>query len=129
MNQNRPTKLIPTGPRNSTPAPVPPSISNTKAVAAFENQNNKNTLEEMGNPRKRGGGGKPPPTGRKSLSPPIHDLVYISETYGKGITLKSQWAENPKSPVANFILKGKSGDINGCYSYAEGIVDGKKVHR
>ncbi|KGB79065.2 nuclear DNA helicase II [Cryptococcus deuterogattii R265] len=129
LNQNRPTKLIPTGPRNSTPAPVPPSISNTKAVAAFENQNNKNTLEEMGNPRKRGGGGKPPPTGRKSLSPPIHDLVYISETYGKGITLKSQWAENPKSPVANFILKGKSGDINGCYSYAEGIVDGKKVHR
>ncbi|ADV25563.1 DEAH RNA helicase, putative [Cryptococcus gattii WM276] len=129
LNQNQPTKLIPTGPRNSTSAPIPPSISNTKAAAASENQNNKNILEEMGNPRKRGGGGKPPPTGKKSLSPPIHDLVYISETYGKGITLKSQWAENPKSPVANFILKGKSGDINGCYSYAEGIVDGKKVHR
>ncbi|KIR52870.1 nuclear DNA helicase II [Cryptococcus gattii Ru294] len=129
LNQNQPTKLIPTGPRNSTSAPIPPSISNTKAAAASENQNNKNILEEMGNPRKRGGGGKPPPTGKKSLSPPIHDLVYISETYGKGITLKSQWAENPKSPVANFILKGKSGDINGCYSHAEGIVDGKKVHR
>nr|KIR45840.1 nuclear DNA helicase II [Cryptococcus bacillisporus CA1280] len=129
LNQNQPAKLIPTGPRNSTSAPIPPSISNTKAAAASENQNNKNTLEEMGNPRKRGGGGKPPPTGKKSLSPPVHDLVYISETYGKGITLKSQWAENPKSPVANFILKGKSGDINGCYSYAEGIVDGKKVHR
>nr|KIR84802.1 nuclear DNA helicase II [Cryptococcus tetragattii IND107] len=129
LNQGRPTKLIPTGPRNSISAPVPPSISNTKAVAASENQNYKYTLEEMGNPRKRGGGSKPPPTGKKSLSPPIHDLVYISETYGKGITLKSQWAENPKSPVANFILKGKSGDINGCYSYTEGIVDGKKVHR
>lgn len=83
----------------------------------------------MGNPKKRGGGGNPPPTGKKALTPPMHDLVYISETYGNGITLKSQWAENPKSPVANFILKGKSGDISGTYSYTEGIVDGKKVHR
>ena len=53
------------------------------------------------------------------------DRAKIMEMYGKGVKVKEQWVENPKSPLANHV--GNSMPIK--YEAQTGLVSGKKVFR
>lgn len=84
------------------------------------------------------GGGKAPargPTGgytgpsakqnNSTIQPPLYDQNFIVASYSKGVPIKPQWAENPKSPLANFI--GNSMPIK--YVATHGTLNGKKMTR
>jgi small subunit ribosomal protein S24e len=82
----------------------------------------------------RGGRGRAPGPGKAgqgvrngqaALEPPMMDRARIIETYGKNVAIKPEWAENPKSPLANHI--GNKMAIN--YQAQSGIINGKKVVR
>ncbi|KAK8866102.1 hypothetical protein IAR55_001253 [Kwoniella newhampshirensis] len=80
-------------------------------------------------PRRNGGSGGNAASA-KQLAPPLHDQGQIMSQFGNGITLKPQWAENPKAPLANFLGGGRGGaDMGSEYQTDEGIVAGKKVFR
>ncbi|WVQ82755.1 hypothetical protein IAT38_004887 [Cryptococcus sp. DSM 104549] len=78
----------------------------------------------------RSGGSGASAAGGKPLSPPLNDAAQIQDQYGNGVKLKSQWAENPKAPLANFLGGGKGGaDLNSLWKVEEGVVAGKKIFR
>jgi len=53
------------------------------------------------------------------------DRARIIEKYGKNVVIKPEWAENPKSPLANHI--GNKMAIK--YEAQSGSINGKKVVR
>jgi len=72
-----------------------------------------------------GKGGQGPRNGLAALEPPMMDRGRIVETYGKNVVIKPEWAENPKSPLANHI--GNKMAIK--YEAQSGTMNGKKVFR
>lgn len=83
-----------------------------------------------------GNGAKQNPQASKlqTLDGPLHDQAQIMEEYGRSVTLKPQWMENPKAPLANYLGGGAGGaqdlgDGGKGFQVREGIVDGKKVFR
>jgi hypothetical protein len=80
-----------------------------------------------------GGKAKPPgpkkgvqaPVKSAPLEPPIMDRDRVVEKFGQGVVVKKEWAENPKSPLANHI--GNSMPIK--YECQTGTVGGKKIYR
>ncbi|WWD17693.1 hypothetical protein CI109_102134 [Kwoniella shandongensis] len=78
-------------------------------------------------PRKNGGGGGKSPA-LKQLAPPLRDQAQIMAQFGHGVTLKPQWSDNPKAPLANFLGGGKGG-ADTEYKMEEGVVGDKKVFR
>jgi hypothetical protein len=78
--------------------------------------------------RGRGGaakGGAPAPRSQGPLQPPMMDRAQIMQMYGKGVMVKEQWVENPKSPLANHV--GNSMPIK--YEAEAGVINGKKIFR
>jgi hypothetical protein len=63
--------------------------------------------------------------GLATLEPPMMDRNRIVETYGKGIAVKPEWINNPKSPFANHV--GNTQPIK--YVSQVGSLNGKKVTR
>lgn len=94
-------------------------------IAEKENEETDEMAGQRG--RGRGGGAKGGQTPRSQapLQPPLMDRARIMEMYGKGVMVKEQWVENPKSPLANHV--GNSMPIK--YEAQTGLVNGKKVFR
>lgn len=65
-----------------------------------------------------------------ALSGPMRTREQILDEFGRGgkLDVKRAWAENPKSPVANWFGAGK-GDATVPYEMEKGLVDGKVVYR
>jgi hypothetical protein len=53
------------------------------------------------------------------------DRDRVVEKFGQGVVVKKEWAENPKSPLANHI--GNSMPIK--YECQTGTVGGKRIYR
>jgi hypothetical protein len=54
--------------------------------------------------------------------------------HGAGVTIKQQWEENPKAPLANYLGGGSGGATNlgdggKGFQVEEGMIDGKKMFR
>lgn len=80
----------------------------------------------------RGGGGKPPPPPLQQLEPPLLNREEILRRFP--VTLKQQWEENPKAPLANYLGGGSGGAQNlgeggKGFVVTEGSVNGQKVFR
>lgn len=80
----------------------------------------------------RGGGGKPPPPPLQQLEPPLLNREEILRRFPT--TLKQQWEENPKAPLANYLGGGSGGAQNlgeggKGFVVTEGSVNGQKVFR
>ncbi|WVR06049.1 hypothetical protein IAU60_003077 [Kwoniella sp. DSM 27419] len=81
-------------------------------------------------PRKPAANGPATTGNARQLTPPLRDHAQIMEQYGSDVMLKSQWSENPKAPLANFLGGGRGGaDLNAEYRTEEGLVGNKKVFR
>jgi hypothetical protein len=80
-------------------------------------------MNRRGGKSKSGGGGQ---GGNAAiLDGPLYDKAYIIALHGNGVVIKPQWADNPKSPLANHI--GNDRPIN--YVSQSGILNGKKMFR
>lgn len=73
-------------------------------------------------PNKGGQGSK---SGHVALEPPLMDEAMIIEMYGQNVVIKPEWAENPKSPLANHL--GNKMAIK--YEARSGNMNGKKLFR
>lgn len=78
------------------------------------------------------GGGKPPPPPLQQLEPPLLNREEILRRFP--VTLKQQWEENPKAPLANYLGGGSGGAQNlgeggKGFVMTEGAVNGQKVYR
>ncbi|BEI84358.1 hypothetical protein CcaverHIS002_0409620 [Cutaneotrichosporon cavernicola] len=68
------------------------------------------------------------------LPGPVHDRQQIMGEYGAGISIKQQWEENPKAPLANYLGGGSGGATNlgdggKGFQVEEGVIDGRKMFR
>lgn len=68
------------------------------------------------------------------LPGPIHDRQQIMDEYAAGISIKQQWEENPKAPLANYLGGGSGGATNlgdggKGFQVEEGTIDGKRLFR
>lgn len=131
---------IPTGPRsyNNVEPRRPDSQSQPRAPRSPSSQIDD---DDSGMPPKARGTGRggsyglrrptPPAKSKQTvqLSAPLQDSQYIIATYGKGVALKPQWAENPKAPLANYLGAGSGGGAPAEFDVQEGMIGNKKVFR
>lgn len=74
--------------------------------------------------------GPPPDT----LDGPLRNRDYIFQQFGHGVTIKEQWEENPKAPLANFLGGGAGGATNvgeggDIFKVEEGVLNGQRLFR
>lgn len=145
---------LPTGPRADRPIPTgprgaPPSEPHRPETLPIDEQSTEPPFRTPrsespdssdmppGGGRYRGrpnGGATKRPTATKTLPGPLWSHDQIMASYSGGVALKPQWAENPKSPLANYLGGGAGGATNlgeggKQYDVEEGLVEGKKVFR
>ncbi|WWC86426.1 uncharacterized protein L201_001303 [Kwoniella dendrophila CBS 6074] len=148
-------KALPTGPKSQIPilastssAPISESIEQAKQIST--DRRSTSPLPELeedmpgpsryrskgGSAPKRGGGGSSngsitgPSGSTRQLTPPLRDRAQIINQYGSGVTLKSQWLDNPKAPLANFLGNGSGGaHLDQEYRAEEGLIGNKKIFR
>ncbi|KAK4683833.1 small subunit ribosomal protein S24e, partial [Tremellales sp. Uapishka_1] len=92
-------------------------------------------------PRYRGGTSNGNGNGRKGamhsvvqLSGPVNTHEQIMAQHGNGISIKQQWLENPKAPLANYLGGGTGGstdfgDGGKGFKVEEGLVGNAKIVR
>lgn len=144
---NRPIPTGPSGPRvqpvasspvppqptpiaEPTPTPQPPSRS-PSPVSDSDMPSSSRSRGRGRTPTSNGGGGK---KGVQALPLPEYSYEQIMQLHGKKVTLKAQWAENPKAPLANYLGNGTGGasDLGqggGAYEVQEGLVGAKRMFR
>jgi hypothetical protein len=147
-----PTSRAPSGPRLDRPIPTgpkseinfsqasiassqtahqaqaPPTVSASQAIGAEAVESDSEDMPSRGGRGRAPGpgkGGQGPRNGHVTLDPPMMDRARIIEKYGKNVVIKPEWAENPKSPLANHI--GNKMAIK--YEAQSGTLNGKKIVR
>jgi hypothetical protein len=147
-----PTSRVPSGPRLDRPLPTgpksernfsqafvvssqsahqtqaPPTVSASQAIGAETVESDSEDMPSRGGRGRAPGpgkGGQGPRNGHVTLDPPMMDRARIIEKYGKNVVIKPEWAENPKSPLANHI--GNKMAIK--YEAQSGTMNGKKIVR
>lgn len=149
-----PAKHIPTGPKADRQAQPPSqSAANVASAAAAaaevvqsvpaqldvsESLDDEEMTQTRGRGRGRSAGSSRQPSASRGgpsssklpvaptiIQPPLYDRTFILNSYSQGAPLKPQWAENPKSPLANYV--GSNLPIK--YDATHGVLGGQKLVR